>query len=450
MSSIFKTYDIRGEYPAQWNQETAYRIGRYLPALMGVESILVGRDARLSSEEICKALARGILESGCNVVDVGQCSTPSLYFATSYYDFGASVMITASHNPPQYNGLKISGRDSIPVGHANGLAELERHTLHDPGSGTAQGTHCFLDISESYLGHLAQFQEGIGSLKVVVDCSDGMAGVFIHEVIKDLPAQFTFMYDVPDGRFPHHDPNPLVEANLSDLKQKVVEQNADVGLCFDGDADRVMFVDEKAAFVSPDLITALLGLHFFKHVPRKTRDRSVVLYDVRSSRSVVEYVQKLGGIPRVCRVGHSFAKRLLRETNGIYGGELAGHYYFSENYYCDSGMIAALTALSILSREQSALSELISRIDKYAYSGEINFTVDGKEAAIADVLSHYRQGQLTDIDGIRVDFPTWWFNLRPSNTEPLLRLVVEANDDEELGRRVKELRHLLCEHTREE
>ena len=442
--SVFKSYDIRGEYPAEWDAKTAYRIGRSLPSVLTARSIVVGRDARLTSEEILHALTAGIIDSGCSVTDVGLCCTPALYFATSFYQFDGSVMITASHNPSQYNGLKISRRNSIPVGYDSGLNELEELASKATPSGWPKsgekGSRRSLDIRSAYLKHIARFKHDIGALRVVVDCSDGMAGVFIHDVIADLPASFTVLYDVPDGRFPHHEPNPLVESNLADLKNRVIRERADVGICFDGDADRVMFVDERGTFVSPDLVTALLGLHFFVHYPQKEDRAPTVLYDVRSSRSVVEYLEALGATPAMCKVGHSFAKRLLRETNGIYGGELAGHYYFRDNYYCDSGMIAALLLLSILSREAAPLSRLISRIQKYAFSGEINFTARNKAAVVEHIRSGYGHGRVTTLDGIRIDFPDWWFNLRPSNTEPLLRLVVEAATEEDLRTRVGELR----------
>jgi phosphomannomutase len=250
------------------------------------------------------------------------------------------------------------------------------------------------------------------------------------------------MYDQPNGRFPHHPPNPLIEANLADVKRRTLAEKAELGVCFDGDADRVMFVDQTGRFVFPDLIIALLGLYFFRQSEQDHRGEAVT-YDVRTSRSVVEYVEALGGRPVICRVGHSHAKKLLRETKGIYGGELAGHYYFRENYFCDSGMIAALLVLAILSRDRRSFSELIADIAKYHYSGEINFKTDAKDCIIDAILAEYgnRPGaDLTDIDGIRLDFPDWWFNLRKSNTEPYLRLVVEASSADQLAERTAELK----------
>ncbi len=443
---IFKSYDIRGIYNRDWNKETAYKIGFFLPKLLKAKTIIVGRDARLSSPEIFESLSKGITDAGCNVTDIGLCSTPACYFATAFYKADGSVMITASHNPKEYNGLKVSREMAIPVGYETGLNKLEDMVENDKiEPSDKRGTVKTINIREDYLNHLNRFKDKISEIKCVIDCSNGSAGVFIHDVFKDLDINPIFIYDTPDGNFPHHEPNPLIESNLTDLKNRVREEKADLGICFDGDADRVMFVDENGNFISPDLITALLGIHFFKHHPKKVGRDNTVLYDVRSSRSVVEFVQELGGKPIMCKVGHSHAKKLLRETNGVYGGELAGHYYFRENYYCDSGMIAALTVLSILSRENKKISELIHSISKYHSSGELNFEIDNKAKVIEQIKTQYKEGKLTTIDGIRIDFPTWWFNLRASNTEPLLRLVVEAASKEELNTRVSELREKIEE-----
>lgn len=435
--AIYKAYDIRGIYRQEWNEEEAYKIGFCLPSLLNAGKILVGRDARESSDEIFSALGRGIVDSGCDVWDIGLSSTPALYFATAHYDMDGSVMITASHNPPEYNGLKISGRNAVPVGYDNGLDKLEKMVRGDPGGagrGGNRGKIHRLDIREDYLRHLEPYKTGIDGVKAVIDCSDGMGGVFIQDILSDIPGRIDTMYDRPDGRFPHHDPNPLIEANLQDLKDRTLSDGADMGICYDGDADRVMFIDEKGKFVSPDLITALLGIYFGDRI----RGRAVS-YDVRSSRSVVEFIEKLGGKPVICPVGHSYAKRLLRETGGLYGGELAGHYYFGDNYFCDSGDIAALIVLGVLSSAGQPLSALMSRIDHYHFSGEINFKVEDKDRIIREVGEAFHDGRLTDIDGIRIDYPTWWFSLRKSNTEPYLRLVVEAETAGELELRREEL-----------
>jgi phosphomannomutase len=335
--SIFKSYDIRGVYGKEWDANTAYRLGYFLPGLLETTRIVVGRDARLSSEEIFAELTRGMLEAGCDVSDIGLCCTPSLYFATAAFGFGGGVMITASHNPPEYNGLKISRAEAVPVGYGTGLERLEGlvagggGTSGGQGAAPTRGALSALDIRQAYLAHLRPYGEGVAGLRAVIDCSDGMASVFIHDVMRGLEARILTMYDRADGRFPHHPPNPLIEANLADVKSRTLAEGADLGICFDGDADRVMFIDEKGQFISPDLVIGLLGLHFFRHSGEDHRGE-VVTYDVRSSRSVVEYIRELGGKPTICPVGHSHAKKLLRDTGGIYGGELAGHYYFRDNY----------------------------------------------------------------------------------------------------------------------
>jgi phosphomannomutase len=451
--SVFKSYDIRGVWGREWDAGTAYRIGLKLPELLQASDILVGRDARESSPAVFEALSRGILEAGCDVTDLGPATTPSVYFATAFYRYSGSVMITASHNPAEYNGLKISRAQAVPVGYGTGLEELERAAAGSPKAaegglpaappaGGGRGRLKTLDIRGDYLRHLAPYREGIRGVKAVVDCSDGMASLYIHDLGRGLQPEPITMYDTPDGRFPHHPPNPLVEANLEDLKARTLREKADLGICFDGDADRVMFVDEAGRFVSPDLIIGLLGLAFFRH-RREDHRGEVVSYDVRSSRGVVEYLAELGAEPVMCPVGHSFAKRLLRERDGLYGGELAGHYYFREHYYCDSALMAALLVLGILTREARPLSELVAGVRRYHSSGEINFRVADKDRIIARARETYGTGALNELDGIRIDYPSWWFNLRKSNTEPLLRLVAEASTPRELEERVGELKALF-------
>ena len=440
---VFKSYDIRGIWGTDWDGRTARAIGRSLPGLLEAREICVGRDVRQSSDEAFSALADGIREAGCGVADIGRCDTPAVYFATARYGFEASVMITASHNPAEYNGLKVSRRDAVPVGYDTGLERLEAMTADllahgvPPAAGTPGGMRA-LDIRADYLAHLARFREGIGSMKVVIDYSNGMGSAYFSDALDGLPCTFVPMFDVPDGRFPNHAPNPLVEANLAALKARVLAEGADLGLCFDGDADRVMAVDERGRFVSADLLIGLLARYYFQlHPERLAGGSRVVSCDIRSSRGVVEELERLGAEPRVCRVGHVFAKRLLRETDGIMGGELAGHYYFRENFFCDSAFIAALVLLAVLSVERRPLSVIAAEIGRYAFSGEINFELPDAGRIVDAVRREFPEGKHTDIDGIRIDFPSWWFNLRTSNTEPLLRLVVEARTPAELSARIR-------------
>jgi phosphomannomutase len=443
--SVFKSYDIRGVFGTEWNGDTAYAIGRCLPDLLEARRMAVGRDVRLSSEEVFQELTRGITEAGCDVADIGLCDTPAVYFSTAHFDMDGSVMITASHNPPEYNGLKVSRRAAVPVGYDTGLAELERRVATvPPGAPSARpgkrGVISRLDVRPDYLSHLSRFTSDPSGLKAVIDCSNGMAGLFLRDVLRDTGLRYTLMFDEPDGRFPNHAPNPLVEENLAALKSRVRSEHADLGICFDGDADRVMFVDETGAFISPDLLIGFLGTYYFTLHPDRRADASrVMTYDVRSSRGVVEFLARLGAEPTICKVGHSFAKKLLRDTNGIAGGELAGHYYFRENFFCDSGMIAALVVMEVLAAVHVPFSRAVSEIGRYSYSGEINFTVANGPEILHRVKSDYAEGKRNELDGIRVDFPDWWFNLRVSNTEPLLRLVVEAGTKDAMEKRKTEL-----------
>jgi len=440
--SVFKSYDIRGIFGREWDGATAHAIGRHLPALLNARKLVVGRDVRLSSDDIFRELTGGMLLAGCDVLDVGLCDTPAVYFATAFYGVDGSVMITASHNPPEYNGLKVSRRSAVPVGFDTGLDELEKRVASGrlPAPAARPGMMTTLDIAADYLAHLERFASDLSPLSAVIDCSNGMAGIFLPRLLAGTDLRYSLLFETPDGRFPNHAPNPLVEENLAALKAEVVARKANLGICFDGDADRVMFVDESGRFLSPDLIIGLLGIFYFRLHPERRADATpVVTYDVRSSRSVVEFLTSLGAEPRICKVGHSFAKKLLRDTRGIAGGELAGHYYFKENYFCDSGMIAALVVMDVLARDGRAFSAIMRDIDHYHSSGEINFTVPNGPAIVEAVKADYAAGRLTDLDGIRLDFPSWWFNLRVSNTEPLLRLVVEATSEQECSARVAEL-----------
>ena len=441
--SVFSSNDIRGIYPQQLNRHTVYRIGYYLPGLLGAASVVVGRDPRLSSEEIFNALSRGIMDGGADVTDIGPCCTPSLYFANAHYGFPASVMITASHNPPEYNGLKISGAGAVPVVDATGLRELEEMVKVKPKPAGEKGRTRFLDITADYLEFLQPYKRGIESLRLISDCSNGAAAYRFGQLVADLPIDHLIINAVPNGRFPSHGPNPLEADNLRQLREKVMEQHADLGACFDGDGDRIIFVDERAEPVPADLITGLLGLHYFRHDPDETRAHAGVLYDIRSSKSVASYLRGLGATPVACPVGHAVIKAMLRRLDGLYGGELTGHYYFRDFFYCDSALIALLIVLNVLCREKKRLSELIAAMKKYFSSGELSFTVDNEQKIIEKIRRSYPEGTVSEISGLRVDFDDWWFVLRPGSTEPVLRLVIEADTKEKLETRKRELVTLI-------
>ncbi len=441
----FKAYDIRGIYNKDFDKDDVYKIGYFLPELLQAEKVLVGYDARLSSDEIFTSLAQGIIDKGADVYNLGFTTTPMVYFATASYNFPASVQITASHNAKEYNGLKISREGALPVGYETGLSELEKMIENKEimKNEDVKGKIIKKNIKSNYVKFLKKFLHNISNLKISVDCSNGMAALIIKDILGNYA---NYIYDDIDCTFPHHAPNPLIEENVSDLKKEVKKNNSDLGIIFDGDGDRVMFVDEKGNFISPDLITAFMADYFLGNKHEK------VLYDIRTSRSVSEYIIKKGGKPVMWKVGHSYAKRKLREINGIYGGELAGHYYFRDFFYCDSGILAAIIVLNVLSdykKRGFKISQLISRIDKYSFSGEINYKIEDKREAMETLKNIFTKGKkvenIYDFDGYRIEFCDWWFNVRPSNTEPYLRLVIEAKNDKILEEKTEEIKSLLNE-----
>jgi phosphomannomutase len=439
---LFSENDVRGIYPQQLNRDTVYRIGFYLPRLLETDDVLVGRDPRLSSEEIFDDLSRGIIDGGADVTDIGPCCTPSLYFANAYYGFAASVMITASHNPPEYNGLKVSGVGAVPVDRSTGLRKLEEMIKVAPRPAASKGRSRFLEFTDDYLRFLKPYKQGIAPLRLLSDCSNGAAAYRFGQLLAGLPVEHRILNGVPNGRFPRHGPNPLEAKNLIQIREEVMSETADLGVCFDGDGDRVVFIDEKGQPVPPDLITALLGLHFFKYHRDELQDPPTVLYDIRCSKSVAEYLRSLGARPLPCPVGHAAIKTMLRRERGLYAGELTGHYYFRDFFYCDSALMALLIVLGILSREKRRLSELVQPLRRYFSSGEISFAVENaknRKRILEDVRQAYETGTVRDISALRVDFEHWWFVLRSGSTEPRIRLVVEADTEEELNRRKEEL-----------
>ncbi|HKK10655.1 MAG TPA: hypothetical protein VJ939_07440, partial [Bacteroidales bacterium] len=343
MRKAFKAYDIRGIYNKDFNKEDVYKIGFFLPGLLKATNVLVGRDVRESSTEVFEALSQGITDAGADVSDAGLCTTPMVYWGTAKYDFDASVQITASHNPKEYNGLKVSKTNALPVGFDSGLRQLLELAENEEVKPVAtKGEIKRFDFRKEYIDFQKSFQNDHSNLKVVADCSNGMAGLIIKKI---AGKNVTYLNFTPDGTFPNHEPNPLVEENAAMLKEAVANQKADVGVMFDGDADRATFVDEEGRFVSPDLIIALLGNHFLKGKESGQR----VLQDIRSSKAVGEYLEHFGAEMHTWRVGRAYAALKLREIDGVFGGELAGHYYFKDFYYSDSAILAFTLVLNILS-----------------------------------------------------------------------------------------------------
>lgn len=444
----FHAYDIRGVYGVDFDRTTAYKVGYFLPALLGASEVLVGRDCRVSSQEIHDALVEGICDAGADVADIGLSSTPMVYFGTANYGYKASVQITASHNPAEYNGMKVSRENALPVGLDTGLGQIRDWI--DEGRPTPpaarRGTVRSKDIRKDYLDFMLRFKGDYSGLKIAFDLSNGMACLFAHEVFGEGP---DYLFDDIDGSFPNHEPNPLVAKNVEPLRQLVLRTGADVGVIYDGDADRVMFVDEKGQFVAPDLIIAMMALYFCDERGEK---HPRVLQEIRSSKAVGEFLSRYGAELHTWRVGRAFAAPRLRELDGLWGGELAGHYYFKDFFYSDSGLLSSLIVLRIvaaLKKQGKCFSAQIGEIAGYCNSGEINFRVEDKPGAMKAVCEHFSAQQtplkVMDFDGFRLEFPDWWFNIRPSNTEPYLRFICEARTEELLRDKVDETCRLLEE-----
>ena len=431
----FKAYDIRGVWGTDLNEEIAYRIGYFLPEVLPAKTYLVGRDMRLSSDTVFLNLANGLKDRGVNVESVGLSTTPMIYWATAKYGYEASVMITASHNPSNHNGMKISGKNAIPVGYDTGLNKLEKLVESDikPVAVDKPGTISEINLYSEYVEFQQQFLGNIDNLKVAIDCSNGASNIFIKRLLGDTPY---YINDTLDGRFPGHEPNPLEAENQEHIKELVKKNKCDIGLLFDGDADRITFIDEKGQFISPDLIIAFLGNYFLG----EKKQKGIVLQDIRSSRAIQEYLGKLYNAKvETWRVGRAYAALKLRELDGCFGGELAGHYDFRDFYYSDSGIMAALLVLRLLAKfkaEGKSMSMIVKEISGYYNSGEINFTIEKKKEAMDAVRDHFmnleKPERFLDFDGYRLDYQDWWLNIRPSNTEPYLRFLCEAKNEKKL------------------
>ncbi len=448
----FKAYDIRGVYGVDFDAATVYRIGRALPVLLDASCVLVGRDARASSPEIFESLARGINDSGSDVDDIGFCTTPMTYYFAGLHGYAAAVMITASHNTPEYNGLKISRKGALPVGSESGLRELERMTRGSvPAVAYKRGVVRECDVHAVYLGYLKARLPDLTGLRACVDCGSGMAALFARDLFGNGRADVDFLFDTIDGSFATHSPNPLLPETSAPLREAVRSGGHHMGVIFDGDADRVMFIDERGRFVRPDLITALLAEYLLKQEPG-----APVLCDIRTSRGVTEAITRLGGVPHLWKVGHAFAKIRMGEINAIVGGELAGHYYFRDFFNCDSALLAAEIVMGVVAetvRAGGTFSALLADVDVYSNTGECNYVVPRKEAAIQALADWVAAGdppmRSYDFDGLRHEWPDWWFNVRPSNTEPYLRLIAEADTDARLADRKAALDAILADYSKE-
>ena len=444
----FHAYDIRGIYNVDFDKEVAYKVGYFIPELLSADKVLVGRDGRVSSPEIHEYLLKGITDAGADVYDIGLSTTPMVYFGTANYGFKASVQITASHNPAEYNGLKVSRENALPVGFDTGLGQIQEwiESGRECVPAAVKGKVHQMDIRKDYVDFLLKYKGDWSDLKIAMDVSNGMASLFVREIFGDQP---TYIYEDLDGSFPNHEPNPLVQENVADLKKLVAETKADIGVIFDGDADRVMFVDENSRFISPDLMIAVLGHYFLE----ERGEKGYIHQDIRSSKAVGEYLAPMGGVMNTWRVGRAYAALKLRELDGVFGGELAGHYYFRDFFYSDSGLLAAILILNVVAKMKAqgvSLSQLIGRIEKYQNSGEINFRLERKKEAMDAVRDYFMSTEKAtaymDFDGYRVEFPEWWFNIRPSNTEPYLRFLCEATSKELLDEKVAKVKEIIAQY----
>lgn len=463
LGKVFKAYDIRGTYPDPLTDQMAWQIGYgcskfLLSSAAGVgetspmmKNIVVGRDVRKSSPALSKALMQGITDHGGHVIDVGLVDTPFIYFAINHLNCAGGVMTTASHNPPQYNGFKVSMRKAKPVGESSGLAEVRKHAaMVDRATlASARGRTEQRDLWEAYTKHVRGFISLEKKIKVVVDASNGMAGTMVPKVFgakgHDIP-NLTIVelnFENAKGEFVH-EPNPLVASNLTQLRERVIKEKADLGICFDGDADRCVIVDETGAIVGCDLLTAVLAKYFLK---KPGNAGAAVVYDLRSTKAVSEDIIKAGGVPVRGRVGHVFMKAVLAEKKGVFGGELSGHFYFRDNFNADSGAIAMATVLTMLASSGKKMSQLISPVKRYQQSGEINFQIEDKDAALRQLKEAFKDaGTIDELDGVTIDSfdkQGWWCNVRKSNTEPLLRLNLEAKDKTTLDRMMLKISPML-------
>jgi phosphomannomutase len=437
LSSLFKAYDIRGTVPEELTPEIAYRIGRALVTYLGVDNVCVGRDMRVSGQALSRSLIDGIIDQGADVTDIGLISTDGLYFAVGRFGFSAGVMVTASHNPAEYNGFKLCREQARPLSMDEGIGQIRDLVLaNDFPEASRRGTVIERDVTEAFVEHALSMidLDTIRPFKVAIDAGNGMAGKIIPPVFERLPGELIPLYFELDGSFPNHEANPIEPENTAVLRETVVREGADLGIAFDGDADRMFVIDEQGQFVGGDMVTAMVSQVLLRRSPG-----SAIVYNLICSRTVPEVVEAAGGVPIRSRVGHSFIKALMRDHDAVFGGEHSGHFYFRDNWYADSGLIAFLTMLELLSRENMSLSEYLAPIDTRVRSGEINSEVTDVHATMDLVRERFSDGEIDTLDGMTISYPSWWFNLRPSNTQPLLRLNVEADTRDELERRTAEV-----------
>lgn len=439
--NIFKAYDIRGIYPDDIDEDAAYDIGRAVVLHLELKRIGIGRDIRTSSPSLFESFARGAMDQGCDVLDLGIITTPMVYFAAGRLDIDAAISLTASHNPPQYNGMKIALRGAIPVGENSGLREIRDLALAGNFQSSDQkGTMVAEDIRPAYYGYFTSFADFQDKhFTIAIDTANAM-GVLELPIYEQFPENLSIinLYNDLEHPFECHEANPLKLDTLDELREKVRESHADLGIAYDGDADRIGFVDETGEIVPMDLATGLLAKIILQKHPGAT-----ILYDLRSSKAVKEIIEENGGIAKECKVGHANIKKQMREDGAIFAGELSGHYYFEENSFAEAGTLPALLLLNLMAETGKKISELVHELKRYSHSGEINSEVTDKDAVLQTLREKYADGKQHELDGLKVEYPDWWFNVRPSNTEPLLRLNLEADTLELMEQKRDELLALI-------
>lgn len=434
MAGIFRAYDIRGRYPDELDEATAERIGNAFVALLAAERIVVGRDMRLSSASLARAFTRGAVEAGAEVADIGMVSTPLLNYAITAGGFDGGAMVTASHLPGEMNGFKLARENAVPLSGDRDLPLLETRVGEERVARAGGSVH-EIAVLDDYIGAVAGFVRAPRPLTVVVDAGNGMVGPEVPRLFQRVPEwRLVPIYLEPDGRFPHHHANPLDPKTTRELQERVVAEGADMGVAFDGDGDRCGFIDERGERVREDLVTGLIAEHLLREFPGAT-----ILYDLRSSRAVREAIERAHGRGVRSRVGHAFIKAAMREEGALFAGELSGHYYYRDVGFADNGLLTLVMVANILAASGRTLSELVKPLDRYPSTGEINLAVSDPAAVLAVLAARYRDAELDRLDGLTATYPDWWFNIRPSHTEPVVRLNIEADTRSLLDEKKREV-----------
>lgn len=449
IDKIFKAYDVRGIYPTEINEDIVYKTGRAFVKFLGAKNVVIGRDIRESSPSLFEELKRGITDQGANVYDLGLVTTPMVYYASGKLEVDGGIVLTASHNPGEYNGMKFCHAEAVPIGENSGLLDIKQLVIDDNfDEPEEKGEVIEKDIKSEFLNYLASFVNlGDKKFKLAADFANAM-GIAEIDLYKKFPdnIELITLYDEFDSTFPNHEANPLKVETLQDLQKKVVKESADLGVSYDGDGDRTGFVDEKGEVIPMDLTTALIAKIILEKHPGAR-----ILYDLRSSMSVKEVIEENGGIAGECRVGHALIKKQMRDENAIFAGELSGHYYFQENFKAEAGSLPVIYLLNLMAETGKSISELIADVKRYYHSGEINNEVSDKDAIIDKLKEKYSDGKITELDGVKISFwdnekgSRWWFNVRPSNTEPVLRLNLEADTPELMEKKKKELLEIITQ-----